>query len=110
MLEWSVNAFAAVVAQPMTVRLVVQLSQQAASALQVVGVTDPDLGQRLVGRYLAGYAAGVGALHARADTCGVQLVHPQGSQGEVGSLLQFLHGDEAMLPRMAAAGLKLRLR
>ena len=47
-------------------RRVPQLVQQRARALELVVVVHPDLGQRLVGRHLAGDAARVHALHRRA--------------------------------------------
>ena len=76
--------------------------EQAARALELGVVADPDLGQRLVRRQLAGDAAGVHPLHRGVDARVAEQVGPQGGEGQVRSAGQSFHrgsGTIAHLPR-----------
>ena len=65
--------------------------EQDAGALELAVVGDPDLGQRLVGRQLAGDAAGVHALHRGGDAGVGEQVGPQGGEGQVRGAGQSFH-------------------
>ena len=65
LVERAVDDLAAAAAGPVPVGRMAQGVEQAARALELGVVADPDLGQRLIRRQLAGDAAGVHPLHRR---------------------------------------------
>ena len=75
----------------MAVWRVAQFVQQAAGVLELVGVLHPQLGQGLVGRHLAGDAAGVLALHRGGHAGVAQQVGPQRGEREIRCSGQALH-------------------
>jgi len=91
LIERPVDDLAAGAAGPMPVGRMAQGVEQAAGALELGVVGDPDLGQRLVRRQLAGDAAGVHALHRGGDAGVAEQVGPQGGEGQVRSAGQSFH-------------------
>src|SRR5262245_24217151 len=89
--ERALDQLAAAAAHPAPERRVAQLVQQGARGVELLVVGDPHLGQRLVGRDLAGDAADVRALHADVEAGLAQHVGPQRGQREVGGSGDALH-------------------
>jgi hypothetical protein len=82
---------------------VAQLVQQRARRVELIVIGDPHLGQRLIGRDLAGDAAGVRALHADVEAALAQHVRPQRGQREVGGSGDALHWNHAVAGRLLNA-------
>ncbi len=72
-------------------RHMLQVVQHQFSTLHMAGIFDPDLGQALVRRQLAGCTAQVLALDAGADTLGLECIGPQRGDETVRSLGNALH-------------------
>ena len=83
----------AALAQPASLRPILQLMQQPLSGLELRRIVDPYFGQALVGRQLTSGRAEVLALHGGTDTVFAQRVRPKGRNREVGCLREAAHGQ-----------------